>query len=203
YDMITCTGRQRDALSDIKNLVENFPSNHLSVYALTLEKGTELYRRGIRLPDDDLQAEILSAIWEYLEKSGFEHYEVSNFAKPGFRSLHNSVYWNYRQYIGIGPASASTCFKNGKVTRIECPPDVKAYVASQTYRLTELTSREALEECVIMGLRHSEGLDLDRLRDDFGFEIPFVPDGYTVSENHLIPSDTGFMTADSAAMNLF
>ena len=204
YDMITCLPSFHNPVGDIENLFDacqDLPG-HLSVYSLTLEEGTPFYERmkDNELPTSDCQADILFGVWKYLENKGFEHYEVSNFALPGRRSLHNSVYWDYGQYMGLGVAAHSRAFKNGKVTAIEVRGDCE----HEKTVVTPLDRTQALEEFVLMGLRHKTGLDLKRLQSDFNLTLECltdrIPDGFYVENGHLVPSEKGFMTADAAAL---
>ena len=210
YDLITCLGIRHDELSDVKRLVDYYPSDHLSVYALTLEENTPLFRRRPDLPDEDAQYAVLKRIWDYLEGCGYEHYEVSNFARRGKRCLHNCRYWAYRQYVGLGPAAASTAFaKDGTVSRHLFRPDVKAYVSGGLFSGVEteiLTDRQAAEEQILMGLRYKGGLDLGRLsrrmHRDLDPEMLGAIEGFSVNGGFLVPDDEGLMTADSAAMRM-
>lgn len=82
---------------------------HLSLYSLTLEKGTK-YSRDVTdhkklEPEENLQSEILTQLPNLLKEQGYLWYEVSNYAKPGFESLHNLKYWTYEPYLGIGPGA--------------------------------------------------------------------------------------------------
>ncbi len=210
YDLITCLGSWHDELEDVKGLVSGFPSDHLSVYALTLEEGTPLYRKNVELPDADAQYEILRRIWDYLENLGFEHYEVSNFARNGKRCLHNCRYWAYRQYIGLGPAAASTAFSiDGRVTRYTFRPSVRDYNGSALFSGFEsesLSERQAAEELVLMGLRYKGGLDLGRLEKMVhkGLDLDRLGGirGFCLHGGFLVPDDEGLMTADAAAMRV-
>ncbi|MBR6084247.1 MAG: coproporphyrinogen III oxidase family protein [Spirochaetales bacterium] len=207
YDLITCLGKWHDEISDVKALVENYRPDHLSVYALTLEEGTPLHRRKPDLPDEDEQYSILSRVWKYLADQGFEHYEVSNFAKPGFRCSHNCRYWAYEQYLGLGPGAASTAFsKDGSVHRFSFRPDVDSYVSNEPltgFGREDLSRTEAVEELVLMGLRYKGGLDLARLENMAGkcLDSGFLKglNGFSVNDGHLVPDDDGLMTADAAA----
>lgn len=84
---------------------------HLSAYALTYEEGTVLYRMlkegKVHEVDEELERQMYYDLIDHLEARGFEHYEISNFAKPGFRSIHNSSYWNQTPYLGLGAAAHS------------------------------------------------------------------------------------------------
>lgn len=207
YDLITCLGSWHDELSDVEKLTLAYPSDHLSVYALTLEEGTPLFNRRPHLPSEDEQYEILSRIWNYLKSHGYEHYEVSNFAKDGKRCAHNCRYWAYEQYLGLGPAAASTAFsEDGSVHRFSFSPDVDSYVRSESFSGFEeesLSSREAVEELVLMSLRYKGGLDLGRLEKMVGKRIGLDVfkglKGFRIFKDHLVPDDEGLMVADAAA----
>src|SRR5439155_13993109 len=86
-------------------------TEHLSLYALTLEPGTrfERLRAGgkLELPDEDTELAMYEESIATLTAAGYEHYEVSNFARPGFRCRHNQVYWRNEPYLGVGPGAVS------------------------------------------------------------------------------------------------
>ena len=209
YDLITCLGPWHKALEDVENLTSKFPSNHLSVYALTLEEGTPLYKENPALPNDDEQYDILKEVWSCLEAKGFEHYEVSNFAKKGKRGLHNCRYWDYLPYVGLGPGAASTAQKEGKVARFCVEKSVYKYGKGECFSGCEaefLSTEEAIEELVLMGLRHKGGLDLERLETEFGQKgaLKVGLSGYEVEKfvrqgKFLVPTDDGLMIADYGA----
>ena len=207
YDLITCLGPWHDELEDVRKLTENYPSDHLSVYALTLEEGTPLYSRKPHLPSEDEQYSILSRVWEYLKAKGYEHYEVSNFAKEGKRCAHNCRYWAYEQYLGLGPAAASTAFsEDASVHRFSFSPGVDSYIRTEPlngFEEESLTSAEAVEELVLMGLRYKGGLDIGRLemmaRKPIDKAVLSGLRGFRIKGNHLVPDDEGLMTADAAA----
>ena len=214
YDLITCLGTWHDELGDVRRISEEYGPDHLSVYALTLEEGTPLYKRAPVLPDSDEQYEILGRVWDYLENLGFEHYEVSNFARPGKRCGHNCRYWAYRPYLGLGPGAASTAFdRDGNVTRINFPASVNDYVAASPFEgalYERLTRREACEELVLMGLRYKGGLDVRRAAEYAGmtWERDIVSElcanlpGFHENGDFIVPDDEGLMTADAAALTL-
>ena len=202
YDLITCLGSFHNYMIDVSRIVSDFPAGHLSVYALTPEEGTVLFKKNPVLPDSDRQAEILYEISGFLKDKGYEHYEVSNYAKPGCKSLHNSVYWNYGQYIGFGPGAASTAFGK-RPCRITFPPDVNSYMKKNYFETADiefLSGQEQREELILMGLRHKEGLDLNRLKKEFGVVPGKIPQGFEIIDGRLVPDDMGLMTADAAAL---
>ncbi|MFH2034618.1 MAG: radical SAM family heme chaperone HemW [Candidatus Margulisiibacteriota bacterium] len=101
---------------DIKEALSLTPE-HLSTYSLQIEKGTPLYRRvSTRPEDEDLSADMYEYIIDTLTANGYEHYEISNFARPGFRCKHNVNYWKNGNWIGIGDGAKSNEDKEGKNT---------------------------------------------------------------------------------------
>lgn len=205
FDLITCLGKWHDALSDVKTAVEKYKPDHLSLYALTLEEGTVLYKKKIHIPNSDEQFDILTELWKYLEQNSYTHYEVSNFALNGKISLHNSVYWDYCQYVGLGPGSASTGFADTLANRVDFDRNVESYVNGKLFEgfcFEKLNKEETLEEFVMMGLRHSKGLSLTRLKNDFNCSLDIVPKGYCVKNQYLVPDDCGLMTSDAASLEI-
>ena len=103
-------------------------------------------------------------VHETLTRAGFEHYEVSNFARPGFRARHNSAYWSGDPYLGIGPAAHSY---DGAVRRWNVS-SVEGYLAGEEGGSERLTERDRYNEYVMTALRTAEGIDLERLAARFG-----------------------------------
>lgn len=146
---------------------------HVSAYGLTYEEGTRLWRqreRGevVEVPEDEC-LEMYRILVERLHAAGFEHYEISNFALPGYRSRHNSSYWDETPYLGLGAAAHSY---DGTVRRYN-PSDLQGYIdkvtaGEQACETEALTRRERYDERVMLGLRTSRGVDAVRLREDFG-----------------------------------
>ena len=109
-----------------------------------------------------------------LKDAGYRHYEISNYAKPGYESRHNSGYWTGRQYLGLGPSAHSY---DGLRTRRANPADVRGYLAhfldagkrkEPFYTYETLTEEERLEERVMLALRMRDGIDLPAFSRDFG-----------------------------------
>ena len=130
---------------------------HLSCYGLKLEPGTPMGRENPALPDDDAQADTYLAMCELLRKNGFEHYEISNFAKPGFRSRHNMKYWDLSEYLGLAPGAHS--FMNGR--RFEFARDIKAYINGEDILRDEdeVASFQRQGEYLMLRLRTVDGVD--------------------------------------------
>lgn len=132
---------------------------HISCYGLKLEEGTPLYlhREQETFPDDDQQAEMYLSAVDTLAQHGYEQYEISNFAKPGFASRHNLKYWHMDEYAGFGPGAHSDL---GGV-RFAYVRDIDRYIAGQLL-LSESETEETLArdfEYVMLSLRTAEGID--------------------------------------------
>ena len=150
-----------------KVIAMNIP--HLSCYALTVEPKTPLDKM-IRLHqspgvDLDKQSEQFLLLMEWLENAGYEHYEISNFAKPEHRSRHNSSYWQGKKYIGFGPSAHSF---DGKI-RWWNVSNNNLYIQSIHNNILPvekevLTATQQMNEFIMISLRTMEGLDLDRLQ---------------------------------------
>ena len=149
---------------------------HLSLYSLILEHHTVFMnkmRRGkLQLPKEDLEAKMFEYIISELEANGFEHYEISNFTKPGFESRHNLMYWDNAEYFGVGAGASG--YLNGVRYRNRGPIQhyLKA-VAEGNARLAEeaLTKDEMMEEELFLGLRKKSGVSIARFEEKFGLSF--------------------------------
>ena len=159
---------------------------HMSLYSLILENHTVFMnrmRRGkLPLPKEDLEAEMFEYIIAELEKAGFEHYEISNFSKPGFESRHNLMYWDNAEYYGIGAGASG--YVDG--VRYKNHGPIRHYlqaVEAGNARVQEevLTLHEKMEEEMFLGLRKKSGISKKRFEEKFGvsFEDQY---GAVVSE---------------------
>lgn len=146
---------------------------HMSLYSLILENHTVFInrmRRGkLPLPKEELEAEMFEYIIEELEKAGFEHYEISNFSKPGFESRHNLVYWDNAEYYGLGAGASG--YVDG--IRYKNHGPIRHYleaVEAGKARITEehLTLEEKMEEELFLGLRKKTGVSKARFEEKFG-----------------------------------
>ncbi len=146
---------------------------HISAYGLTYEEGTRLWRQRqdgevVEVPEEQC-LEMYSILVDELQAAGYEHYEISNFALPGYHSRHNSSYWDDTPYLGVGAAAHSY---DGCIRRYN-PHDLQRYIdavmAGETAcEQEELSQWERYDERVMLGLRTARGVDAERLRQDFG-----------------------------------
>ena len=149
---------------------------HMSLYSLILENHTVFMnrmRRGkLPLPKEDLEAEMFEYIISELEKAGFEHYEISNFSKPGFESRHNLMYWDNAEYYGIGAGASG--YVDG--VRYKNHGPIRHYlqaVEAGNARVQEevLTLKEKMEEEMFLGLRKKTGVSKKRFEEKFGISF--------------------------------
>lgn len=150
----------------------SLPVQHLSAYSLTYEEGTRLtaLRDAGRLceADEALSEAMYEALLDMTAAAGFEHYEISNFARAGFRSRHNSSYWDGTPYLGFGPGAHSY---DGRSRRRSNDPDLRGYLVAPgrpPHAVEVLTEAERCDERVFTSLRTCDGLDTGRLARDFG-----------------------------------
>ena len=146
---------------------------HMSLYSLILENHTVFMnrmRRGkLPLPKEEVEAEMFEYIIAELERAGFEHYEISNFSKPGFESRHNLMYWDNAEYYGIGAGASG--YVNG--VRYKNHGPIRHYlkaVEEGNARINEehLSLREQMEEEMFLGLRKKTGVSKARFEEKFG-----------------------------------
>jgi oxygen-independent coproporphyrinogen III oxidase len=166
---------------NLQRAVELQPE-HLSAYSLIVEDQTPLSRMvrngevGVTPPETE--AALYERTMSFLADAGYEHYEVSNYARPGRRCRHNVAYWSHEDYIGFGPSAHSFWREDGPASgrRWWNVPSIQTYIeriaAGKLPVMSEerLGSRELVNERIFLGLR-SEGIDLARVRGDFRFEF--------------------------------
>ena len=141
---------------------------HISAYHLTIEENTRFGRLLARgemheTEEERSEAEFLQ-VHKAFTSAGFEHYEVSNYARDSFRSKHNSSYWQGVEYLGIGPGAHSY---NGDIRRW-CEQPIEEYIQGIEYGSEILSQRDKLNEYVMTSLRCIEGISLDKVEQLFG-----------------------------------
>ena len=189
---------------DLEELIK-LDISHLSLYGLKIEEGCYFYNnRPDNIPDEDMQADMYLLAGELTSKNGYEHYEVSNYAKPEFNSRHNTNYWKCGEYWGFG-LSAHGYVDN---IRYSNTTDLDKYLSSPTSREFGkfMTQQEKLEERIFLGFRLSEGIEINEINNDFNidFETKYkqILDKYTNS-GHIIKTEYGYKLSDSAENNGF
>ena len=189
FGRISCDliyGLPGQSLASLKDTLQRLLATgieHVSVYGLIVEEGTPLERLvssgKILLPEEDTAADMYELVQSLLAKAGFERYEISNYAKNGQYSRHNTVYWQYHPYVAFGAAACGmedNCRRTALSTVPEYIAAAKALTpatwrTSELYDIEELTPAQQLEEFMFMGLRRSVGANLAEARARFGVDV--------------------------------
>jgi oxygen-independent coproporphyrinogen-3 oxidase len=149
---------------------------HISTYCLILEEDTvfwQAFKRGLLAPDEDVDTEMFRRGIAILEKAGYRHYEIANFAKPGFECRHNIAYWRGRNYYGLGPGAFSTVRSRRWMNVADTVRYVNAITKNESPRVDveELTPLVLAGERAAFGLRMMKGISAAEFKADTGFEL--------------------------------
>lgn len=187
---------------------------HVSAYSLMYEEGTPLYRLlesgKISETDEELSLSMYKTIVRRLKEAGYEHYEISNFARPGQRSRHNSAYWHRVPYIGVGAAAHSF---NGSDTRSWNVSDVRRYIKEiglghRPAEFEHLDSNTQYDDLITTAMRTSEGVDTGSLMPqhrDYLLKMaePYIRRGLLHLDNaHLHLTEEGVFVSDMIMADL-
>jgi oxygen-independent coproporphyrinogen-3 oxidase len=193
---------------------------HFSAYALTVEPRTRLYKdiqKGKNpAPDEQEITEQFLILQEFSMQNGYDAYEISNYARPGYRAIHNSSYWYQKPYLGLGPAAHSFSHKIRKANSA----DIKSYIANLLEKqqlpeaeIEELTIQNQTNEWIMTRLRLAEGISIQEYLEISGHSLEsrtkdilnkFITLGYlTKSTSHYKLTSNGKLHADGIAAELF
>ena len=191
---------------------------HISCYALTVEPKTPLQKMIKEHKKEDVsperQAEQFLQLMNLLAEAGYEHYEISNFAKPGHRSRHNSSYWQGKKYLGLGPSAHSFNGSSRQWNVSNNSKYISALIKNELLFEKEiLTATQQLNEYIMTSLRTMEGLDLGRVgSSEFGVlsqqlsakSKKYIDSGKMIEENNCLKlTNEGKLFADGIAAELF
>lgn len=213
-------GQKLSDIKDVLSLLTKLQIPHISTYMLQVEQGTKLKalvdNGAVALPDEDLIIDMYNLVYDTLSKNGYGRYELSNFAKPTFESVHNSAYWKRRDYLGIGLAAHS--YLDG--TRFANTENVNEYV-QKIENLQELpidvsknlTKEEMKEEFIMLSLRTKEGIDLEAYKTEFNENLAYkkkstiaelIKHGFLIltDNNHLVCTSKGFLVLNKLTLEL-
>ena len=140
--------------------ITSFGLKHISLYQLTIEENTVFWHRGITPLEEEKAASLYQQTNSFLAAKNYNRYEVSNYARSGFQSVHNKVYWLGHDYIGIGKTAHGRFKNNGKI-----------FAQTDPLQFEELTPEERAEELVIMGLRLTEGINKQNFKKICGLDF--------------------------------
>ena len=163
-----------EELNEDINLVVNLPIKHISYYSLILEEKTKLHylfdQNKISMNTEDLEAIMYNRVIDKLVENGFYHYEISNFSKPGFESKHNLIYWQNKQYLGLGSGSHSL-YKGKRFSNIRNVRKYSEGFSKDGYSQKEEYEVEPLREELIMGLRLMNGINITHINNKYNIDL--------------------------------
>ena len=190
---------------------------HVSTYGLILEEGTRLYQEhrmgALELPDEEMEAAMYQMALDRLTDAGFEQYEISNFARPGFLCRHNLVYWEHQEYLGLGAGAYS--FIDGQRCFNELLP--ANYVRGIRERGTAVAGGEKVSpemlrsERLMLGLRLRAGLDVRTFKDILGIDnlaasdrvVRLLDEGFLdLKEGRVLITERGLLVANELIVQL-
>ncbi len=224
FDLIS--SRPHQTLKDWESeliLATKYLKDHISVYQLTIEKGTPFfsqYKKGeFTLPKENKSLKIFNITREVLSEKGFNAYEISNHSIKGSESKHNVNVWKYRDYIGIGPGAHSRIKINKQIYAYESIRKPDAWIAKVknegygSMRSKRLSPKEAMQEALILGLRLNKGINIDSLEKKIGIkclnviDIVFLQKAVktgliTLSKNNIKISPSGIYILDTIISKL-
>ena len=174
-------GLPNQSLSDLKESLERVINlspkpNHISVYSLIVEEGTQIEKKinngELELPEEESERNQYKYTKNYLELNGYKHYEISNFAKEGYESKHNINCWEQKQYVGFGIAAHSYI----DITRYSNTEDIKEYIKNvqkgefEKNRIIHEIQKEedSKKEFMLLGLRKIAGIKISEFKNKFG-----------------------------------
>ena len=215
--MFSIPGQTLDDWKENLKIAVQLPIKHISAYSLTLEPGTSLYyqsKKGIiYLPSIEHDADMYEFTMDFLPDYGFVQYEVSNFSKPGYESIHNLNYWYRINYLGFGPSSHSLWdnrrwhnFRN--ITRyIEKVNEQNHAIKDEEF----LNPTEVYNERIYLGLR-SRGINLKQLEEEFNINLlkheerffkELIENGFVIVENDMLRlTKKGYLLVDEICEQL-
>lgn len=170
---------------------------HISTYSLIIEDNTMLKINGMKNIDEDIDYEMYKYIEDTLEKNNYIHYEISNYAKNGYQSKHNLVYWNNEEYYGFGLSSTSY-INNERITNTK---NLRKYLNGEYLDTSVYEDKDIrMENEIMLGLRKLDGIDLDIFKEKFNVSLEdiynidnLISEGYLVKEDNYIKINKKYM----------
>lgn len=197
-----------DTLSDIRKIASYEP-DHISFYSLVYEEGTRffpLYEKR----DEDYEVDCLTEGWKLLSSLGYEHYEVSNFARKGKYAKHNLVYWNLGEYLGLG-TSAESHLGADPYYSMRSDQSVEEFINRAEYDVEKLEEEDLMIEYIMVALRTEWGIDKKRFSSLFSVSFDSLlekvrkeirPECFKDNENAFSLTEEGFMVLDDIVRNI-
>ncbi len=185
---------------------------HISSYSLIIEEGTPFFKKYSEnaplfkdLPSEDEDREMYALTSEKLDKSGYERYEISNYAKKGFYSRHNASYWDRVPYLGFGVGASSFCENERYKNRANLKEYIeKAGKEDIREEITKLNLNDAMSEFMFLGLRKTAGVSKSEFKNNFTFSIEKIF-GKIIEKhikNRLLLDDGGFLRLSDRGLDI-
>lgn len=184
---------------DLKNIL-SLEVKHISCYGLTVNPHTVLFNKGFKEPEGDILRRYYDFVQEILTKHGFIHYEVSNWAKPGYESEHNLTYWRNKEYYGVGLGASGYIGE----TRYKNTVNLSQYLNRVFINEKEnVSKRDKFVYQVMLNLRTIEGLDIKYLKDKEAVVAELINKGLFIKkDNKVIATYEGMMILDQIVLQL-
>jgi oxygen-independent coproporphyrinogen-3 oxidase len=188
--MYAFPGETIEDLENDLNFFKELDVPHISIYSLILEENTKLYINNTKPLDEELESNMYYYIIDYLEHLGYNHYEISNFSKDGYESIHNLTYWNNDKYYGFG-LSAGGYIDNIRYTNTR---SLNNYLKGNYIKEEEIITKEIeIENEMILGLRKMKGIKKDDFFDKYHSKIEDIFDIIDMLNKNLLEDKEGYI----------
>lgn len=190
-------------------------AEHISLYSLTIEPNSRFYAKKILLLEEKMQTEHYQRVVDVTQKNGFERYEVSNFARTGYESVHNINYWECGDYIGLG-IGAHSHIQGKRFQNVDKLGDYLKMADDDQFQptgLERLDVQQRLTESVLFGLRMTRGVNIEKIQERFGCQWDdqrrnliedFIQEGLlTIEGEYLKTTNRGMMVLDELCSRLY
>ena len=170
----------QESWQETLNIATSRPLTHVSTYGLTFEKGTEFFQRlqrgNLAALSDEVERQMYQTAMQHLNDAGFQHYEISNFARPGFACRHNQVYWAAEEYFAFGPGAARYVngFRSTNARSVVRWLNSWAQQKPALQEVERLNAQEKMREAVFLGLRLVAGISLLHFQQHFGRSLETI-----------------------------
>jgi len=171
-------GQTQSSWLENLSLAMKFNPQHISSYLLQLDESTPMARKVkagiINLLDDELESKLYYTTLDFLAEQGYYHYEISNFARPGYECRHNLLYWQAQEYLGIGCGAVSFINRQRNLNQADVNHYIEVMLTDRPLQieiLETMTPRQLVADAIILGLRLTGGIKREEFRDRFGIDI--------------------------------
>ena len=184
---------------DLRNIL-SLDIKHISCYGLTVNPHTALFNKGFKEPDSDVLRDFYDEVEQTLKENGFIHYEVSNWAKPGYMSEHNLTYWRNEQYYGVGLGASGYLGETRYKNTVNLSQYLKRAFINEKEKVLD---KDKLTYQIMLNLRTIEGLDIEFVKDKQDEINKLSSSGLIkINSDRIIPTYDGMMVLDQIILKL-